>query len=89
MNPVHFGLVLAEVFVVLHLLWLKEHHVPSGDNMILAINIKMGLSGGYIQKLPVNTSMLPPCGQFLNSTQAVSAAAANDEGSRLVLEGYS
>ena len=79
MNPIHLRLILAEILIVHFLLWLEQNHVAGGHNDILPLDVEMCLSGGDIQKLPVNASAAPPGRQLVFIAQTVGSAASHNE----------
>lgn len=85
-DPVDLRLVFAKVFVVLLLPGLEQNHVPCGDFLGLAVKIKVGFAGGYIQKLIVQPSSGTPCGQPFFCSKPIGATASHNQGFGLVFE---
>lgn len=85
-NPVDFGLVFAEILVVLLLLGLEKYHVTGSHNLVFPANVKVGFTGSNKQQLPVNASTGSPGRQFFVRFEAVCTTAAHDQRLRLVFE---
>ena len=79
MHPIYFGLVFAKILVMHFLLGRIQYHVAGGDENFLAVNIKMCLSGGDIQKLPVDAAASPPCGKLVMTAKPIVSAASHNK----------
>ena len=86
MHPVDFRPVFTKILVMLLFLRLEKNHVAGSHDLFLPANVKVRFTGSHKQQLPVNAATRGPGWQLFVRLEAVCAAAAHDQGLRLVLE---
>ena len=88
MNPVHFGLVNAVVFIFLKFFWPVDNHVSGGyDGFVLfMIKMKMCNSGSNIENLKINSSPRTVGGKLWAREKMISAAASHNKRSALIFK---
>ena len=78
-DPEDLRVVRAVIIVALFLPGAVDHHVAGGDDVFLAVKIKMSLSGRHIEQLEVHPAAGAVGRQLGQGHQAVGAAAAHEQ----------